>query len=178
MDELIGLNVKLWGLDPAWSFASTILDQTNITGLFAFILEHDSFSALLTYWDVLEVNHGFKLDVWARFESTEAQLEGTSVSLSHDLNTIFEVTKGGGLELYVNFHGETCCNSALVLILASEASILWLSKFYSAYLLRDITNSNRHFIVLVGLDVFEKDSRREHFNALVAVDQVVRGRVV
>lgn len=153
MDELIGLNVELGRLDPAWSFGSTVLGQADVTGLFALILEHDSLGALLAYWNVLEVNHGFKLNVWAGFESTEAQLEGSSVSLSHDLDTIIEVTKSRGLKLNVNFHGETCCNSALVLILASEASILWLSKFYSADLLRDVTNSNCHFIVLVGLDV-------------------------
>jgi len=108
----------------------------------------------------------------------QEELELLVVTLSLDLHYIMEVSLLVRLERNVHLDRETCSEWALHVVLDLELDGLGAGEFQPSDALTDVSDCDSHLIVLVGLDVFEKDLWREDLNGLRRVAQMVYGRVV
>lgn len=129
-------------------------------------------------WNEPEVYEGLKLHIWSWSQCMEEELELLIMPFSLDLYDIMEVAILISLEGDVHLYGKTCSKWSLHVVLNLELGSLWGQEFESSNSLTDVSHSNCYLIVLVWLNIFEKDFWREDLDWLSRVSQVIGRGVI
>jgi hypothetical protein len=108
----------------------------------------------------------------------EEELELLVMSFSLDLYDIVEVAILISLKGDVHLYRKTSSKWPLHVVLDLELGGLWGQEFESSDPLADVSHSNCHFVVLVWLNIFEKDLWWEDLDWLSRVAQVIGRGVI
>jgi len=177
-DDLIWVNAELCGFDDHAGLRLHLLLEAYVAGDAALVLELNLLALLLSCWDELEVDEWLELNVRSWSEGMKVELEGRVVAFGMNLDHIVEISLLVRFKLHVHLDGEASGDGAGVLVLTVELGSGWLREVDATHVLGDVSDRNSHLVVLVWLDIFEKDLGWEDLDGVLTVSQMVNSRVI